>query len=99
MVSVRQERRRVLGALVLAALLFVPVIASGHYHAGHVAAPCAACAVTRHTPVVSASVAMVVVSLPIVVGVEPLAARAPLAPSVRDATSRGPPARLLPQEA
>jgi hypothetical protein len=55
--------------------------------------------VTRHTPVASASVVSVVASLPIVVGIEPVSSSALPAPTVRSATSRGPPARLLPQEA
>jgi hypothetical protein len=93
MVSMRQRRVRGIGSLLLALLLLVPVVASGHRHAGH-ATPCAACAVTHHTPVVSASGITMPATTPVVLGVESPSALAPTAPSVRLATGRGPPSLL-----
>jgi hypothetical protein len=45
-----------LGAIVLVALLFVPLALRGHHHGNHdsAARPCAACVVTQHTAAVHA---------------------------------------------
>jgi len=87
----RQRRLRDLGSVLLALLLLVPVVASGHRHSAHATAACAACAVTHHTPVVSTSGVAVPMAATVVVGVEVVSALAPTAPSVRHATGRGPP--------
>jgi hypothetical protein len=92
------RRQRVLGALLLAALLLIPILASGHHHA-NATTPCAACAVTRHAPAVSVAVVSLPTVVPVAVVIEPLAATAPLGPVVRHAASRGPPALLLSREA
>jgi hypothetical protein len=92
------RRQRVLGALLLAALLLAPVLASGHHHAS-ATTPCAACAVTRHTPVVSIAVVSLPTVVPVAVVIEPLATTAPVGPVVHHAASRGPPALLLSREA
>ena len=94
MAVLRQRRLRGLGSLLLALLLLVPVVASGHRHTGGSTAPCAACAVTHHTPVVSAPAVALPTAARMVVGVELAAATAPAAPSVRHATGRGPPSLL-----
>ena len=45
--------RQLMSAIVLIALLFVPIVLSGHNHVDSDGA-CAACAVVHHAPVVSA---------------------------------------------
>jgi hypothetical protein len=93
MTGVRKRRLRAVGSVLLAALLLVPVLAAGHRHASH--APCAACVVTHHTPVVQTSVVALAGPTQVVLGVDVGGASAPAAGSVRAAASRGPPARLL----
>jgi len=92
------RQQRILGALVLAALLLAPVLASGHHHA-NATSPCAVCAVTRHTPVVTPATIAVPTVVPVVVVVDSVTATAPVGPVLRHATSRGPPALLLSREA
>jgi hypothetical protein len=88
----RQRIVRRLRPLLLAALLLVPIVASGHDHAAHPSArPCAVCAVTQHAPVASAPVAPVAAALPLVLSVDAQAVLAPEAPNARRATERGPP--------
>jgi hypothetical protein len=98
MTTMRQRRLRALGSMVLAALLLVPVLASGHHHAAHPAVPCATCAVTQHTPVVSAPAVATPSAAPVVVALVPVAVSAPVEPARRRGISRGPPAPLLMQE-
>lgn len=85
-----------MGSLVLAALLTVPLVASGHFHV-HTAAPCATCAVTQHTPVVNVAGVTVQTATVVVADVEIAAATAPVGPAVRRATERGPPRGFLSQ--
>ncbi len=93
MVAMRQRRLRYLGAIALAALLIVPVLSSGHWHAAHAAtAPCAACVATQHTPVVSAPAMTTPTCVAIVTGVEAVPVQLPAGPVVGRAVSRGPPA-------
>ena len=94
MTTTRQRRLRALGSILLVALLLVPVLATGHRHAAHAAAPCAACVVTQHTPVVSPALLSVPAATLVVVGVEPIESAAPAEPVVRHATTRGPPTFL-----
>jgi hypothetical protein len=93
------RRLRILRALFLSALLLVPALASGHHHATHPAAPCAACAVTHHTPVTMAPVVAAPAIAELVVGVRLVAVTQPRDPATRSATGRGPPAAVLSQEA
>lgn len=88
--TARRRRVRTIGSLILAALLTVPLVASGHFHA-HTAAPCATCAVTQHTPVVSVPIVVIHAATTVVGDVEIAPSIAPVAPSVRRATERGPP--------
>jgi len=53
MVRVRYRFRRRASVLLLAALLLVPVVLSGHSHARESTHPCSICAVTHHAPIVS----------------------------------------------
>jgi hypothetical protein len=94
MASMRQRQVRGLGAVVFALLLLVPVVASAHRHVGHATAPCAACAVTHHTPLVSAPAVVMPTAAPVVVRIEPPSASLPAEPAVRAATERGPPSSL-----
>ena len=93
------RRLRILRALFLSALLLVPAIVSGHHHAKHQTAPCATCAVTQHTPVVTAGLVSVAVTSELVLDLALVAATRPSEPSIRSATGRGPPTTLLSQEA
>jgi hypothetical protein len=95
----RQRIVRRLSPLFLAALLLVPIVASGHDHAAHPSArPCAVCAVTQHAPVASAPAAPAAATSPLVLTVDAQRVLAPDAPRARRATERGPPA-LLPVQA
>jgi len=94
MAAIRQRRLRALGSVLLVALLLVPVLATGHRHPGNTTAPCAACVVTQHTPVVSPALFFLPTATLVVLGVEPVESAAPAEPAVRHATSRGPPALL-----
>ena len=94
MATTRQRRLRALGSALLVALLLVPVLATGHRHTGNATAPCAACVVTQHTPVVSPALLSVPTATLVVLGVESVGSAAPAEPAVRHATSRGPPALL-----
>ncbi len=100
MIIARQRLLRFAGPIFLIGLLLVPVIAGAHHHAAHAATqPCATCAVTRHAPAVGAPVVSVPASSLLVIGVEIVALPAPVMRAGRQATSRGPPAVLLAQEA
>ena len=85
-----------MGSLVLAALLTVPLVASGHFHV-HTATPCATCAVTQHTPVVSVAGVALHATTVLVADVEIAPATAPARSAVRRPTERGPPRGLLSQ--
>ena len=57
---------RILGAIVFAALLLVPLLESGHNHAARdLAKPCAVCVVTHHTPVSAAPVVLIAAPSPV----------------------------------
>ena len=45
--------RQLMGVIVLIALLFVPIVLSGHHHVDSDGA-CAACAVAHHAPIIGA---------------------------------------------
>jgi hypothetical protein len=97
---VQRAIRRSAGPLLLVGLLLVPLVATAHVHTAPTAArPCATCALTQHSPVVSTPVAPAAVSSTLVVGLEPAPVTAPVAPALRHTSVRGPPAFLLPQGA
>ena len=98
MAIVRQQRIRIVGSLLLAAILLVPLVASGHDHATHASARCATCVATQHTPVVAGSIVPVPVTALLVLGVERERATSPGRPAVQQPTGRGPPS-LLPSQA
>jgi hypothetical protein len=51
MQSLRHSGIRLAGALLLAMLVFVPLVESGHSHASRdLASPCATCVVAHHSP-------------------------------------------------
>lgn len=93
----RQPQRGRLGPTFLALLLLVPLFTSGHFHASHAVAPCAACAVTQHTPVVGTPAIAMVTSVALIVAVDAVAVAVPVGPAVRQPTTRGPPAIHLSQ--
>ena len=51
MEALPRRARRETSALLLAALLLVPVFLSGHIHVGPSPHPCSVCAVTHHAPI------------------------------------------------
>jgi len=87
------------GPVFLIGLLLVPLVVSGHHHAGSSQKACAACVVTHHTPGVSTPGVAVPQRSPLVVGVEPVDSAAPTELARRQATVRGPPVALLLQGA
>jgi hypothetical protein len=95
----RVRRRRVLGSLLLVALLLVPALAIGHHHATHTASPCATCVATHHSPLASTPVVVVSSGRSIVVDFEAVALMLPAEPPLRRAAGRGPPSLLLVQGA
>jgi len=86
-----------LASAFVALLLLVPLFASGHFHASHATAPCAACAVTQHTPVVGTAAMAIATSAALVVAFDVVPVAMPVGPAVRQPATRGPPAILLAQ--
>jgi len=97
--SAWQKWLRRASPLLLVALLFVPVVLSGHHHAAGSTAPCASCALTHHTPVVATATAAAAIGAPLVVPVEPAARAMRPASALRLPTVRGPPTRCGSQPA
>jgi hypothetical protein len=93
------RRKRLLGSLLLAALLLVPALAIGHHHATHTASPCATCMATQHSPLASTPVVVVSSGRAVILGVEAVALTLPAEPPLRRAAGRGPPSLLLVQGA
>ena len=87
------------GPIVLIALLLVPVVVSGHHHAGRTQGPCAACVATHHTPAVGAPAVIAPETAPLVVGFDAPSPAVPTASEGRRATGRGPPVLLHIEEA
>ncbi len=88
------RRRRLLGSLVLAALLLVPALASGHHHAGDPTAPCAACVATHHSPLAQAPAVVAPAVRPVVVRIVAVGADLPATPPLGRAAGRAPPSQL-----
>ena len=82
---------RFVGALLLIALLFVPIAFSGHVHA-HATSACSVCAVTHHTTAITRPVGCVEAPQRVASLIAPVTLALTTAGVVTTPVGRGPPA-------